>query len=93
VALKEFASTTIIRPNLTFGDDSYLVHYLSQCVLAGSIPYSLAKSSYIYNPVHTNDIADAVDHAFSNTDKVKGHIFTLNGSEEFSIPQIVEVLR
>ena len=40
-AFSNFEDMTLLRPNLTNGLSSYLVHYLTQCTFAGKAPASL----------------------------------------------------
>ena len=68
---------------------------MTQCVAVGKIPFHLAnpKSTFKYNPIHTDDIALAVDSSFQKQKDVKGHIYTLGGDHECSLPDIVEGLK
>lgn len=71
---------TILRSNLAFGPESHLVHYLAQCALVGKAPYKNlidAKSTFQYAPIHTADIAAAVESAIQGGNK---GWFSLNGS-------------
>lgn len=55
---------TILDTNLVFGSESYLVHYMTQCVLAGRIPFDLKNpnAAFKFNPLHVDDVASAVKH-------------------------------
>lgn len=92
-AVGVFNPTNIINTNLVYGEGSYLIHYMSQCAMAGKIPYSLGRAGrFQFNPVHTDDIANAINHSLSNADKVKGTNLTLNGSEDYTLKDILTVL-
>ena len=55
---------TILDANLVYGPESYLIHYMTQCVLAGRIPHHLNNPSatFKFNPLHVDDVALAVRH-------------------------------
>lgn len=95
-AISHFGSTVILNTNLVFGPlnrDSYLINYLAQCAAAGSAPGALVNASkYHFTPVHSEDVAYAVEQASKNFDKLKGSISNVNGSEDVTIKEILETL-
>jgi len=89
-ALQSFDKMTILNSNLVFGRDSYIFHYLTQCVLAGKVPKSIGGSkSFQYKPVSAEDLAVAVESAFSNINDLKGKRFSVNGSTSTSLNQLL----
>lgn len=85
----------VLHPNLVFGDYSYLIRYMTQSVLAGKIDKSFAnpEDRVNYLPVHLEDVAQAVSHALDNFDSVKGHKFSVKGSEEVTLAQITDLIK
>lgn len=79
---------------MVFGKQSYLVHYMAQCVLAGRIPKALAneKDSFHYSPVHSDDIAKAVEEGFGKIQELKGQVYSLNGSKELKLSEMLKIL-
>lgn len=73
-ALSAFPKMTIINSNLVFGQGSYLIHYMAQCAKAGKIPFHLGnpKNTFNYSPVHSDDLALAVQTAFKQSGELKG---------------------
>jgi len=65
-------ATTVINTNLVYGRDSYLLHFMSQCVAAGKIPKGLTSGNFHYNPVHVKDIVKAIDFSLNNFVQVQG---------------------
>lgn len=58
----------LFNTNLMFGPETFFLHYLAQCSLIGKTGYAnLApkESSFLYQPVSTDDVAVAVDSALS----------------------------
>lgn len=55
---------TILNTNLVFGRDSYLVHYMTQCAMAGKINKAIGGSKgFSYKPVSSEDLTQAVEVA------------------------------
>lgn len=83
----------MISPDLVYGD-SYLIHYMTQCVLAGKIPLGLnnPKDHFTYCPVHSNDVALSIEQAFSHISDLKGGKYTLSGSTSLTLHEIVKTL-
>ena len=84
---------TILNSNLVFGQNSYVLHYLAQCAKSGSISKDIVgNSSFRYKPVSSDDVVQAVEHALDNTDKVKGNKFLLNGTEEATMKDLLNLV-
>lgn len=83
---------TLLRSNLAFGPESHLVHYLSQCALVGKTPYKnlVAKDSkFEFAPIHTEDIASAVENALQGGSK---GWFSLGGSQKMTLREMMDCL-
>jgi len=84
---------TILNTNLVFGKESYLFHYLTQCVAAGKVKKSIGGSTkYKYQPISSEDLASAVEAALSRTDEVKGKRFLVNGADTTTIRDLIPLL-
>lgn len=83
-----------LHPNLVFGDYSYLIRYITQSVVVGKIPKSLANTddAVKYFPVHIEDLAKAIQHSIDNFDKVKGQTYAVNGDEGVTLAQIKDLI-
>lgn len=91
-ALQAHSGLTILRPNLAFGNQSHLIHFLAQCAIVGKVPYKnlvSADNHFQYAPVHTNDIASALGEALSQNRPGR---FSLAGPEKMTLRQIMDVL-
>ena len=90
-ALQANPNATFLRTNLAFGPQSHLVHFLTQCILNGRVPYgNLAEEQFAeYAPIHTNDIAEAVGFALNQSQK---GIYNLNGNKTLNLNQIRQTL-
>ena len=65
-ALQANPAMTLFKTNLTFGPETHLIHFLSQCALVGKAPYKDLISAglvFKYAPIHTDDVAEAVGAA------------------------------
>ncbi len=82
-----------MRPNLIFGEESYLVHFLTQQLLTGRIIYPRAKDCTLqkYFPIHMNDVVSCIVHALENP-KVKGLEYAIRGSTATSFDDIIDIL-
>ena len=77
-------SLTLLKSNIAFGPESYLVHYLAQCALVGKSPYKNLVSpdnKFEFAPIHTSDIAEAVGSALNSS----GGWFSLNGPQKLNL--------
>lgn len=47
-SLATHSSMTILKPNLSFGPQSHLIHFLAQCAIVGKCPYKnlVAKEAF-----------------------------------------------
>lgn len=78
----------LLHPNLIYGHESFLIRYMTQSVLAGSIPKSLTDSSVKYYPIHLDDLTKAITHSIDNFDDVKGKSFYVKGNEKVTLDKI-----
>lgn len=78
----------LLRPDLVFGKDSHIAHYMAQCALAGRILESVGstKHSFRFNPVSADDIARAVTDAWNRD--VSGKTYSVAGSEQHSLHSV-----
>ena len=82
----------MINSNLVFGPDSYLIRYMTQSTLAGSIPSSIKQANFKYNPLHSDDCGAAIEKALSSFSDVKSQTFALGGSKDYRLVDILNVL-
>ena len=91
-SLQTLSSLTVLKPNLAFGPESHLIHFLTQCAIVGKSPYANLvgkSSSFKYAPIHTDDIASTVGEALEGT---RAGRFSVNGAEHHSLRQIMNTL-
>lgn len=74
-ALSENKNLSILSPNPVFGGHTYFVRYLEQLAAKGSAPEALVKAGSVYYPVHSADLASAIQNAFNNFNEAKGNHF------------------
>ena len=69
ITLQNNPNATILRTNLTFGPESHLIHFLSQCALTGKCPYKnlIAQNKFNFAPVYTDELAFIVGQALDST--------------------------
>jgi nucleoside-diphosphate-sugar epimerase len=93
-ALSEFSNTVILNPNLVFGDNAYFVRYLIQGILAGRLPKTFlnSKAKYGFSPIYEDDLAKAVETAFAKLPEAKGQAYSVYGTEELTINNLVVAL-
>lgn len=90
-ALSSNDKMTILNTNLVFGRDSYLAHYITQCAAEGKINKTIGGSTkYQYKPVHSEDLAAAVQFALGNTSEVKGKKFSVNGQQNVTLNELLQ---
>jgi hypothetical protein len=88
-ALQANSNMTILNSNLVFGKDSYLLHYMTQCVAAGKISKSIGGSKgFHYKPISGEDLTTAVETAF-NTADAKGKRFAVNGTQTATLNDLL----
>ena len=83
---------TLFSTNLTFGPQSFLLHYLAQSALVGKVGYANLcpkDSSFLFAPIHTDDVASAVSSALGSGITGKFH---LGGPEQASLRRILDVI-
>jgi hypothetical protein len=89
-ALQSNDRMTILNTNIVYGRDSYLAHYITQCAADGKINKAIGGSTkYQYKPVHSEDLAKAVQTALAHTDEVKGKKFSVNGQQSVSLNELL----
>ena len=56
---------TLLRTNLTFGRQTHLINFLTQCAIVGKSPYKnlVGSNNFNYAPIHIDDVAAAAGHA------------------------------
>ena len=92
-AIQANANMTLLKTNLAFGPQSHLIHYLTQCAIVGSSPYSnlvSRNSRFEYAPIHTDDIASAMGSALEESQH-KG-AYTLSGKDRLTLSHILSTL-
>lgn len=69
-----------------------MVHFMTQCAMAGKIPHEFIDKSakFLYKPVHHDDLSKAVHTAFGN--KHTGESFSVSGNEEMTIRELMGYL-
>jgi uncharacterized protein YbjT (DUF2867 family) len=84
-ALQANPNMTILKPNLAFGPETHLIHFLAQCAIVGKCPYGniiSAKNGFQFAPVHTDDIAGVIGDALSNPRSGK---FSVSGADNLTL--------
>lgn len=93
-ALQNFENMTILNTNLVFGKDSYLLHYMTQCVAAGKINKSIGGSkNFQYKPVSSEDLSVAVETALSNSGEAKGQKFAVQGKDAATLNELLGMIQ
>ena len=85
---------TMLRPNLLFGNYSYLIRYLEQSVMVGRVPSAFMSQAdgTKYSPVHMKDLFTALKDALENED-MTGKSFSVNGKDSLRLAHIVEMIQ
>lgn len=75
---------TLLRTNLTFGRQTHLINFLTQCAIVGKSPYKnlVGKNNFNYAPIHIDDVAAAAGHALVHANHGR-HV--LAGSEHMNL--------
>lgn len=93
-ALQSFDNMTILNTNLVFGKDSYLIHYMTQCVAAGKINKSIGGcKNFQYKPVSSEDLSVAVETALSNINDAKGQKFAVQGKDAATLNELLALVQ
>lgn len=89
----------ILNTDLIYGPEpTHMVHYMTQCALAGKIPREFLGGKEITNtsdatanfkPVHHDDVIQAVAHAMANP---KHGQFSVRGDEKLSIKDLLNLV-
>lgn len=83
---------TILKPNLAFGPQTHLIHFLTQCAIVGKCPYKniiSKENTFEFSPIHTDDIATAMGEALSSSRPGR---FSLNGAETMTLREVMNAL-
>lgn len=91
-ALDAFPEMTLLKTNLTFGRESHLINFMTQCAIVGKCPYLnlVAKTNeFRYAPIHLDDVAAAAGHAL-NCAHPGRHV--LAGKDSLTMRAIMNVL-
>lgn len=90
-ALQSNDRMTILNTNIVYGRDSYIAHYITQCAANGKISKAIGGSTkYQYKPVHSEDLATAVQTALAHTDEVKGKKYSVSGQQSVSLNELLK---
>jgi hypothetical protein len=82
----------LFNTNLVFGPETFFMHYLAQCALVGKTGYAnLApkESTFMYQPVSSDDVANAVDTALSGSSQGS---FGLAGPDLANLRSILDTI-
>lgn len=90
-AMQSNDKMTILNTNIVYGRDSYIAHYITQCAANGKISKAIGGSTkYQYKPVHSEDLATAVQTALAHTDEVKGKKYSVSGQQSVSLNELLK---
>ena len=84
---------TIMKTNILFGEESYMLRFLTQQMLTGRVIYPKQKvcDAQKYYPIYTQDAVNCIVHALEN-DQIKGLEYALRGSTGVTFDGILELL-
>jgi uncharacterized protein YbjT (DUF2867 family) len=88
---KEFRPATILRPSVLFAVDGGLLAVLEKLAQSTPIIPLIAGGRTRLQPVHVNDVAEAVHQSLCRPDAV-GKTYELGGPETYTIRQIVGLI-
>ena len=90
-ALAANKNLTLLKANLTFGRQTHLINFLTQCAIVGKCPYKnlVGNNTFNYAPIHIDDLEKAAFHALACGHSGK---HTLAGSEQMNLRQILDIL-
>jgi hypothetical protein len=91
-AMESNPNLVMLHSNLVYGEYSYLIRYITQSILAGSLPSSLSDDSTKYFPVHIEDLSKAISHSIDNFDDVKGNSFYVKSDEAVTLANIKKMI-
>lgn len=87
------SNLVFLHPSLVFGDDSYLIRYMIQSVVSGSIPQALAEyNNTRFFPIHTEDLARVIKHSIENFDEAKSQSWRVSGADKLTLKAIKDLI-
>lgn len=76
----------ILNTDLIYGKGSHLLHFMTQSAEAGKIYNEIGSANgYKFKPVSDEDVAKAVETAFSHFSDAKGKNYILRGEEQATL--------
>ncbi len=88
---KAFAQATILRPSVMFGRDDAFLNALVALARSSPIIPLIGGGRTRLQPVHVDDVAEAVSAALHNP-AAPGGTYEIGGSESYTLRQIVEMV-
>jgi hypothetical protein len=94
-ALKIFENTTILRSNLVFGTNSYLVRYLVQNWMENFTPFHSAPLKHFrFHPIYYNDLNDMIQILVTDeANSFKGKKLIASGGESLSFTDVENMIK
>lgn len=91
---KEGANAFVMRVNLAFGSNSYLVRYLTQNWLSNHSAFNADKHKHFrFNPVHYNDLNNMLHSAFNSSGELNGKRFHVNGPDAVTFQDVNNLVK
>ena len=92
-ASKIYPELVHLKSDLTFGPDSTVAHSIITRFVNGSgLTYSAGASSVNARPIHTDDVATAVESALNN-ESLKGSSYLLQGPTSVTLAEYISTLQ
>jgi NADH dehydrogenase len=88
---KAFPPATVLRPSVMFAVNEGLLGILEKLAQSSPIIPLIGGGRTRLQPVHVNDVAEAVYHSLRNPDAV-GRTYELGGPETYTIRQILDLV-
>jgi len=91
-ALQANPNLTILKPCLTFGPETHLIHYLAQIAIVGRCPYGnlISPSNQVeYSPIHTEDVATVLAEALTTP---KPGSYSVTGQDQMNLRAVMNAL-
>ncbi len=93
-AISIFKKTVILRSNLIFGTNSYLVRYLMQNWMENNnVINNPSYKSFRFNPLYTNDLNNMIGEIVNNNKNFEGKKLIANGGESLSFLDVDNMLK
>jgi uncharacterized protein YbjT (DUF2867 family) len=92
-ASKIYPELVHLKSDLTFGPDSTVAHsIITRFVNGAGLSYSAGASGVNTRPIHTDDVASAVETALNN-DSLRGSSFLLQGPTSVTLAEYIKTLQ